>query len=113
MKKIVFLGSCLFAFISAFAAPSSVVQVIAYKEPLGMYFSLQGWGSGSIIDSSGHILTNNHVVDDGFGGISDDFSVCVTDNPALPPKCHYTASVVIRDPDKDIALLQIDPKDIF
>lgn len=97
----------------ALAAPSPVVQVIAYKEPLGMYFSLQGWGSGSIIDSAGHILTNNHVVDDGFGGISDDFSICLTEDPALPPKCHYTASVVTRDPDKDIALLQLDPKDIF
>ena len=31
----------------------------------------------------------------------------------LPPKCHYTASVIARDPDKDIALLVIDPKDIF
>lgn len=48
------------------AASSPVVQVISYKEPLGMYFSLQGWGSGSVIDNAGHILTNNHVVDDGF-----------------------------------------------
>jgi hypothetical protein len=78
-----------------------------------MYFSLQWWGSGSVIDSQGHILTNNHVVDDGFGGISDDFNICVTDDPALPPRCHYTASVIARDPDKDIALLQIDTKDIF
>lgn len=78
-----------------------------------MYFSLQGWGSGSIIDSSGRILTNSHVVDDGFGGISDDFAVCVTENPSLPPKCHYTASVIARNTTKDIALLQIDATDIF
>ena len=116
MKKI-FLFSSLFTLLSslglAFATPSPVVQVISYKEPLGMYFSLQGWGSGSVIDSSGHILTNNHVVDDGFGSISDDFSICITDDPALPPKCHYTASVIARDPDKDVALLQIDSMDIF
>lgn len=78
-----------------------------------MYFSLQGWGSGSVIDNSGHIITNNHVVDDGLGGISDDFSICLTEDPALPPKCSYTASVVARDANKDIAFLQIDSKDIF
>lgn len=97
----------------ASASPSPVVQVISYKEPLGMYFSLQGWGSGSIIDEQGHILTNNHVVDDGLGGISDDFSICLTEDPALPPRCHYTASVIARDPEKDIALLHIDSEDIF
>lgn len=52
-------------------------------------------------------------MDDGFGGISDDFSICVTDDPSLPPKCHYTASVVARDANRDIALLQLDPTDIF
>lgn len=66
-----------------------------------------------MIDSQGHILTNNHVVDNGFGGISDDFSICVTDDPTLPPKCHYTASVIARDSEKDIALLQLDSTDIF
>ena len=115
MKKFLLFSFCslLCAFSVAFANPSPVVQVISYKEPLGTYFSLQGWGSGSIIDSAGHILTNNHVVDDGLGGISDDFSICLTEDPALPPKCNYTASVITRDPEKDIALLQIDPRDIF
>jgi len=115
MKKF-FLSLCTVYFVLctfALANPSPVVQVIAYKEPLGMYFSLQGWGSGSVIDTSGHIITNNHVVDDGFGGISDDFSICLTEDATLPPKCHYTASVIARDPQKDIALLQIDPRDIF
>ena len=74
MKKF-FLLSLAVISLTAFATPSPVVQVISYKEPLGMYFSLQGWGSGSIIDNQGHILTNNHVVDDGLGGISDDFSI--------------------------------------
>lgn len=31
----------------------------------------------------------------------------------MPPKCHYTASVISRNTTKDIALLQIDPTDIF
>lgn len=115
MKKFLLfsLFSLLFSLGLASASPSPVVQVISYKEPLGMYFSLQWWGSGTVIDTLGHILTNNHVVDNGLGGISDDFSVCLTEDAALPPKCHYTASVVARDPEKDIALLQIDSNDIF
>lgn len=115
MKKFLLLLFTVYSLLFTFtlANPSPVVQVISYKEPLGMYFSLQWWGSGSIIDSSGHVLTNNHVVDNGFGVISDNFSLCVTEDPTLPPQCHYTASVISRDVAKDIALLKIDPTDIF
>lgn len=115
MKKIVLIAStfycawCTFTF----AQNSPVVQVVSYKEPLGLYFSLQGWWSGSIIDNQGHIITNNHVVDDGAGGISDDFAICMTDDPALPPKCYYTASVIDRDINADIAVLKLDTTDIF
>jgi len=115
MKKIVLLSCNLyFVFcINALAASSPVVQVVSYKEPLGLYFSLQWWGSGSIIDKQGHIITNSHVVDDGRGGVSDDFAICMTDDPMLPPRCHYTASVINRDADADIAVLQLDSVDIF
>jgi hypothetical protein len=37
----------------------------------------------------------------------------MTEDPALPPQCHYTASVVSRDADADVAILQIAPTDIF
>jgi hypothetical protein len=45
MKKITLLSALLAGCISltTLASPSPVVQVISYKEPLGMYFSLQGW----------------------------------------------------------------------
>ena len=36
-----------------------------------------GWGSATMIDGKGHLLTNNHVVDNGFGGTLDGFVVCV------------------------------------
>jgi S1-C subfamily serine protease len=65
------------------------------------------------VDNQGHIITNNHVVDDGAGGISDDFAICMTDNPSLPPRCHYTASVINRDAKADIAILQLNSVDIF
>lgn len=45
--------------------------------------------------------------------MSDDFAICVTENATLPPQCYYTASVIARDSQKDVALLQIDPIDIF
>lgn len=66
-----------------------------------------------MIDSHGRILTNNHVVDDGFGSLSDAFSVCISEEMHLPPKCHYTATVISRNVEKDLALLQIDALDIF
>lgn len=66
MKKYFFFLVSAYFVLNTFslAASSPVVQIISYKEPLGMYFSLQGWGSGSVIDNVGHIITNNHVVDD-------------------------------------------------
>lgn len=45
--------------------------------------------------------------------MSDDFAICMTDDPMLPPRCHYTASVINRDADADIAVLQLDSFDIF
>jgi S1-C subfamily serine protease len=71
-----------------------------------------GRGSASIIDKHGTILTNNHVIDDGAGQPSSAFSVCVTTDLSRKPECHYTASLIARDADKDLALLRIDPLDI-
>ena len=52
MKKHFLFAFCFLLSAFEFAyANSPVVQVVSYKEPLGMYFSLQGWGSGSIIDN--------------------------------------------------------------
>lgn len=58
----------------------------------------RGNGSGSVIDSQGHILTNNHVVEGAqsmtvsFGGDKK-----------------YPATVVGRDPDTDLAVIKITP----
>lgn len=72
-----------------------------------------GWGSASVIDAKGQLLTNNHVVDNGFGWTLDGFAVCVTVNQSERPKCTYTASLVTRDIERDIAILRVDPTDIF
>ncbi len=60
----------------------------------------KGVGSGFIIDRSGNILTNDHVV-------ADSKKVEVI----LPSGNKYTADVVGRDPQLDVALIKIKPRE--
>jgi serine protease Do len=60
-------------------------------------FKQPGLGSGFIIDKSGYIVTNNHVVDG-----ADDIKVVLKD------KTEYNATVVGRDPVTDIALIKVE-----
>lgn len=53
-------------------------------------------GSGFVIDPSGYVVTNNHVV-----GEADEIKVIFPDNT------HYPATLVGRDPKTDLALLKI------
>jgi len=55
-------------------------------------------GSGFIIDASGLIVTNNHVIED-----ADDITVTLNDGTSLPAK------LVGRDPKTDLALLKVAP----
>jgi serine protease Do len=55
-------------------------------------------GSGFVIDASGLIVTNNHVIAD-----ADEISVNLADNLTLK------ATVVGRDQKTDLALLKVDP----
>ena len=59
----------------------------------------EGSGSGVIITDDGYIATNNHVIDD-----ADKVNVTLND------KRTYTAKVIGRDPNTDLALLKIDEK---
>lgn len=60
-----------------------------------------GSGSGVIISPDGYIVTNNHVVDDAV-----NVQVILDDNRK------FTAKVIGRDPNTDIALVKIDAKDL-
>jgi serine protease Do len=60
----------------------------------------RGVGSGTIVDTAGHILTNNHVVAD-----ADRVKVVLADNRELE------ARVVGTDPKTDIAVVKVDPGD--
>jgi serine protease Do len=53
-------------------------------------------GSGFVIDASGYVVTNNHVVGD-----ADEISVIFQDNSRLP------ATLIGRDPKTDLALLKV------
>jgi S1-C subfamily serine protease len=58
----------------------------------------QGIGSGFFLDVDGRIVTNNHVVQD-----ADQLSVTLQDKTNIPAK------LVGRDPDNDLAVIQVDP----
>jgi serine protease Do len=60
-----------------------------------------GFGSGVIISSDGYIVTNNHVIDG-----ADSIQVTLNNNKS------YTASIVGRDPDTDIALIKINAENL-
>jgi len=64
-------------------------------------FPTQGSGSGSIIDTKGHILTNHHVVAN-----AQKLEVTLADGSKWPAK------LIGSDPDNDLAVIKIDaPKE--
>jgi serine protease Do len=56
-------------------------------------------GSGVIIDASGYIVTNNHVIDD-----AEEITVTLSDDSK------YKAKIVGRDKKTDLALLKVEAK---
>ena len=84
----------------------SVVQIATEQATprlsgLGQRAVLEGIGSGVILDAAGHILTNDHVVDG-----AQSLSV------ALPDGRTFEDQVVGRDPDTDLAVVQIQGSDL-
>ena len=61
-------------------------------------------GSGVLISEDGYIVTNNHVVANGNGGVADEVTV------TLSNKKIFKAKVLGTDPSSDIAVLKIDGK---
>ena len=59
-------------------------------------------GSGFVIDTAGHIVTNDHVVED-----ADRFTVRFGEKGAP-----IEAKLVGKDPSSDLAVLEIDPKKV-
>ena len=72
---------------------STAVQMDFFLNP----FPSQGSGSGSIIDTKGHILTNHHVVAN-----AQKLEVTLADESKWPAK------LIGSDPDSDLAVIKID-----
>ena len=81
-------------------AQPSVVNITSTAVAFDFFYGpvpQQGQGSGFILDKEGHILTNNHVIDN-----AQRVEVTLAD------KHKYKATVVTVDKNHDLALLQIN-----
>ncbi|MFH1534083.1 MAG: S1C family serine protease [Nitrospirota bacterium] len=127
MKKLISLLIWIFVFSNvAFAStvylPTDdsdeylpTVKIFAYSMGYDGSLVAEAYGSGTLIDSKGTILTNNHVIENYWDPASpnDAFQICLTkSNDTNEPICEFTASLITRDTDKDLALLKIDSKDV-
>ncbi|MDQ1294179.1 MAG: putative serine protease PepD [Actinomycetota bacterium] len=94
--------------VASTVGPSVVsVKLTARQEsPFGQQETSSGEGSGVIIDTAGHVLTNNHVVDG--AGQNGSITVLLSDGRG------YSADVVGTDPATDLAVIKIKdtPKDL-
>jgi len=83
----------------------SVVNIASVKmmqDQLFRVFPIQGVGSGIIIDSRGHILTNNHVIEG-----TDRLRVTLGDSKQV------SAKVVGTDEETDLAVVRADLLEIY
>ena len=62
---------------------------------------IEGLGSGVIVSNEGYILTNHHVIDG-----AEEITVALTDSRT------FSARVVGSDPPSDLAVLQIDERNL-
>ena len=72
-----------------------------WQDSVVTVWSETGHGSGFVIDARGLIVTNQHVV-----GLSDYAAVQFSDALKVP------ATVVSRSPEKDVAVLRVNPKHV-
>lgn len=79
----------------------NIASVRMIQDQLFRVFPVQGVGSGVIIDSRGHILTNNHVIDG-----TDRIRVTLGDSKQV------SAKIVGTDEETDLAVLTAEPLEI-
>jgi len=93
-------------------AYKAVVKIKVYLAPDKDNLSWYASGSGIMIDQSGIILTNYHVVtlEDEFdeGEYDTGFRVCLPDSIDQAPDCNYVAKLIAKDKDHDLALLKLE-----
>ena len=79
----------------------NIASVRMMQDQLYRVFPVQGVGSGIIIDTRGHVLTNNHVIDR-----SDTLRVTFGDSKQV------NAKVVGKDKETDLAVVRAELDDI-
>jgi serine protease Do len=79
----------------------NIASVRMIQDQLFRVFPVHGVGSGVIIDSRGHILTNNHVIDG-----TDRIRVTLGDSKQV------SAKIVGTDEETDLAVLTAEPLEI-
>jgi putative serine protease PepD len=83
-------------------ASPAVANIVTRTVEYDFFFNavpVEGAGSGFLIDTDGHILTNNHVIQG-----------AQTIEVILGDASHHKAKLIGADTRNDIALIQIDPK---
>jgi serine protease Do len=71
------------------------------SNPRGQQFVQRGMGTGVIVSEDGHVITNNHVIDQ-----ADEITVTLSDNRT------FDATVVGTDEKTDVAILKIDAPEL-
>lgn len=82
----------------------SVVQVAIFSKG-----EMCGWGSGTVINDSKTVLTNNHVIASDPACAVDAIEVWTVDSLADRPRATYRASIRSTDEAADLALLALTP----
>lgn len=91
----------------------AIVRIKTFSLGPDGFVTYDSSGTGVIIDPRGIILTNDHVISEKAAYDNSDFpagyQVCLTTEVAKEPECTYTAMVIVKDENTDVALLQIVP----
>jgi 2-alkenal reductase len=90
-------GAAAEVYRQAGASVVNITSVGVVRTAAGVAAQPQGTGSGFVLDDRGHIVTNNHVVQE-----ADQLTVTFPDRTTVPGR------LVGRDPDNDLAVLQVD-----
>ncbi len=86
---------------------SSIVQIVCIdNKNRNVYYT----GSGTVIDASGLILTNRHLLRSGDGSLIHLCGVGFTADLHKPPKIDFVASVLATNDGIDLAVLHINER---
>ena len=90
----------------------AIVKIYTFYEDTDNYLTTSGSGSGIIIDKNGLVLTNYHVVteEDEFdeSELPTSYKVCIPQTINNKPDCKYSAKLIARNKDLDVAILKIE-----